>query len=98
MTRTPEGQTPRPDRGRPAAGGSASGGDIAGFAFQFAISVIICAFAGQWLDKKFGTAPWLLMIGMFLGTGLSFFSMYGKLAALQARDDEARAAKRSKPS
>ena len=51
-------------------------------------------YAGQWLDKKLGTAPWLLMIGVFLGAGLSFYSMYRKLMAAQAKDDEARRARR----
>ena len=39
-----------------------------------AFPVILGTFLGQWLDKKFGTEPWL-----FLGTiGLAFIiSMYG---------------------
>ncbi len=39
-----------------------------------AFPVIIATFLGKWLDKKFGTEPWL-----FLGTvGLAFLvSMYG---------------------
>ncbi len=39
-----------------------------------AFPIIIATFLGQWLDKKFGTEPWL-----FLGTvGLAFLiSMYG---------------------
>ena len=45
--------------------------------------------------SKLGTAPWLLIIGVFGGASLSFYSMYRALAAVQARDDAARQAKRT---
>lgn len=71
-----------------------SADEFSGLAFQFAIAVIAFAFFGQWLDKKFGTAPWLLLIGVSSGAGLSFYNMYRKLMAVQARDDAAKAARR----
>jgi F0F1-type ATP synthase assembly protein I len=51
-------------------------------------------YAGQWLDRKLGTAPWMLMLGVFLGAGASFYSMYRKLTAAQRREDAAREAAR----
>lgn len=39
-----------------------------------ALPLIISLFFGKWLDKKFGTEPWLLLIC----SGLAFFlSIYG---------------------
>ena len=76
--------------GKPAhgAGGAGpSGGEFAGLGLQFAIALIGGLYAGQWMDRRLGTAPWFLMIGVFLGAGLSFYSMYRKLMAAQARDD-----------
>lgn len=78
-----------------------SGGDegssasqFAGVGIQFALSILVFLYLGQWLDRKLGTAPWLLIIGVFLGAGGSFYSMYRKITAVQARDDAARKARR----
>ena len=68
--------------------------EFAGVGLQFAVSIIVFLYLGQWLDRKLGTAPWLLIIGMFLGAGASFYSMYRKLMAAQARDEAARKARR----
>ncbi|MEO7180425.1 MAG: AtpZ/AtpI family protein [Gemmatimonadaceae bacterium] len=70
--------------------------DFAGVGLQFAISILVFLYAGQWLDRKLGTAPWLLLIGVFFGAGASFFSMYRKITAAQERDDAARKARRDK--
>jgi F0F1-type ATP synthase assembly protein I len=51
-------------------------------------------YLGQWLDRKLGTAPWLLIVGVFVGAGASFYSMYRKLMAAQAREEAAKQAKR----
>ena len=75
-------------------GGGTSAGEFAGLGLQFAVSIIAFFFVGQWLDGKFGTTPWLLIIGVFLGGGASFYSMYRKLSSAQARDDVARKARR----
>ncbi|MES2177868.1 MAG: AtpZ/AtpI family protein [Gemmatimonadota bacterium] len=71
-------------------------GEYSGVAFQFAISILVFVYAGQWLDRKLDTAPWLLIIGVFFGAGLSFYSMYTKLMAVQARDDAAKAARKDR--
>ena len=93
MTGTPKDPGPNADRARLPATGGTSADEFSGLAFQFAISVIVFAFVGQWADRKLGTAPWLLIIGVFAGAGLSFYNMYRKLLAVQARDDAARAAR-----
>jgi F0F1-type ATP synthase assembly protein I len=76
------------------AGGGTSAGELAGLGLAFAVCAVGGLYLGQWLDRKLGTAPWMLLIGVFLGAGGSFFSMYRKLMAAQARDEAARAAKR----
>ena len=87
MTGSPS--DPRPDAGpaRDTAPAGTSVGEFAGVGIQFAVSIIGSVFLGQWLDRKLGTAPWLLYIGVILGAGLGFYSMYRKLMAAQARDD-----------
>jgi F0F1-type ATP synthase assembly protein I len=87
--------------GPPRAGEADGGSSItqfAGVGLQFALSILVFLYAGQWLDRKLGTAPWLLLVGVFVGGAASFYSMYRKLMAAQARDEAARKARREDPS
>ena len=68
-------------------GSTPSASDLAGFGLQFAGSIILFVFAGQWLDRRLGTAPLFLIIGAFLGAAGSFYSMYRKLMASQKHDE-----------
>jgi F0F1-type ATP synthase assembly protein I len=81
-----------PDRKGDEKGPSA--GEFAGLGLQFVIALLAGLYGGQWLDRRIGTTPWLSIIGMFLGAGLAFYSMYHKLMAAQAREDAARKARR----
>jgi ATP synthase protein I len=56
-----------------------SGADMAGLGIQFAASILLFLYAGKWLDGRLGTAPLFLIVGVFLGAGASFYSMYRKL-------------------
>ena len=94
MTGAPNDQRPGATRVKSDSARDTPADEFGGLAFQFAISVIVFAFLGQWADRRFGTAPWLLLIGVFSGAGLSFYNMYRKLMTMQARDDAARAARR----
>lgn len=73
--------------------GGGSGGSIssmAGLGLQFVGAILLFLWLGMWLDRKLGTAPWLMAIGVFVGAGASFFSMYRKLMAVQRSEDEAK--------
>jgi len=63
-------------------------GAVAGFGLQFALSILLFLFAGQWIDRKLGTAPVFLMVFVFVGAGASFYSFYRKLMGRQRRDGE----------
>jgi ATP synthase protein I len=65
-------------------------GSFAGAGLQFAISLVLFLFIGQWADRKLGTSPAFLIAGVFIGGGGAFYSMYRKLAAAQKADDERR--------
>ncbi len=70
--------------------GGLSGAEFAGVGVQFAASILLFLWVGQWLDKRFGTAPWGLIIGVFTGAGGAFYAMYRKLMAAQRADDARR--------
>lgn len=56
-------------------------GRYAGVGLQFAASIIAFLYAGQWLDRRFGTAPWGVIGGVFLGASAAFYSIYRRLMA-----------------
>ena len=60
-------------------GGGQDPAQLAGIGLQFAMVLVAFLLAGNWLDRRLGTAPWLLMAGVFLGFGLSVFWMYRRL-------------------
>ncbi len=87
------GTDKNPGSGADADGGT-SPGEFAGLGIQFVVAILGGLYAGKWLDRKLGSAPWFLIIGVFLGAGLSFYGMYTKLMKAQAREDAARKARR----
>ncbi|MFN2398832.1 MAG: AtpZ/AtpI family protein [Gemmatimonadaceae bacterium] len=74
--------------------GAPSVATYAGAGLQFAAAIIVFLFLGQWLDRRLGTDPWLMMGGVFLGASAGFYSMYRRLVGTQrgvgADDDVAR--------
>jgi F0F1-type ATP synthase assembly protein I len=57
----------------------------AGAGLQFAVSILVFVYAGQWLDRKFGTDPLWLLVGLFVGAGGSFASFVRRLNAAQSK-------------
>ena len=54
-----------------------------GLGFQLLFSILLFLYVGRWADAKLGTAPWLLVLGVFVGAAAGFYSMYRKLMAHQ---------------
>lgn len=67
-----------PSRGNRDAPSPAS---FAGAGVQFVVSILLFLYVGKWLDARFGTAPWLLMAGVFVGAGAGFYSFYRRIMA-----------------
>ena len=65
-------------------------GSFAGVGLQFAVSIVLFLFLGQWVDRKLGSSPVFLLAGVFLGGGAAFYSMYRRLTSAQKADDERR--------
>lgn len=77
-------------RTQPSPKKGLSGADFAGVGIQFAFAILAFLFAGQWLDKRFGTNGLFTIAGVFIGAGAAFYSMYRKISAAQRQDDEER--------
>ena len=93
------GTGPKPvrsaDRTTPNRGDGVSGGEFAGIGLQFAVVILVFTAVGVWLDRRFGTSPWFLLVFVFAGAGGGFYSMYRKVTAAQRRDAQARADRNS---
>ena len=76
----------------PSADGTAGGsvGRFLGLGVQFVVAILLFLYLGQWLDRRFGTAPWLLLACVFLGAGGSFYGIYRRLMRDLERDEERR--------
>jgi ATP synthase protein I len=66
---------------------------FAGVGLQFALTLLVGLGLGTWLDRKFGTAPVFLYLGVFLGAGAAFYSMYRQLMANLEREEHAKRAR-----
>jgi F0F1-type ATP synthase assembly protein I len=65
----------------------------AGVGLQFAITLLIGLGLGSWADRKFGTSIFVL-VGVFVGAGAAFYSMYRQLMGNLERDEKARRAQK----
>lgn len=61
-----------------------------GIGLQFAGSIVLFLYVGRWVDSRLGSTPWGLILGVFVGAGAAFYSMYRRLMADLRRDEEAR--------
>ena len=55
-----------------------SGSEFAGIGVQFAVTIVVFAFLGVWLDRRLGTSPLFVLVLVFGGAGLGFWSMIRK--------------------
>ena len=89
------GPDPAGSRGnRPEGDGSRGAGAYVGLGLQFALSMLLFLYAGQWVDRKLGTRSVFTIIGVFVGAAAAFYSIYKKLMAAQREDDERQAKNR----
>lgn len=67
-----------------------SAAELAGAGLQFALAIVVFLFVGQWLDRRMGTAPVFLILGVFAGAAGGFYSMYRKLTGAGKGDGSGR--------
>jgi ATP synthase protein I len=42
---------------------------------ELVVSVLGCFLIGQWLDKKLGTSPWLMLLGALFGISVGLYRL-----------------------
>ena len=48
----------------------------------FAAGIVLPTLLGSWIDGRWGTTPWGVMLGVFLGFGLSLAWIYRRLVVV----------------
>ena len=76
---------PTPDPDTTSIGAAAK---YAGLGFQLVGSILLFLYAGRWVDRRIGTEPLFLLLGVFTGLAASIYSMYRSLMADQRREAE----------
>ena len=80
-----------PRRSRWAAGDRGGGAAaMAGAGIQFAVSILLFLYVGQWLDRRLGWTPWGTLLGVFIGAAAGFTSIYRRLMGELRREEEAK--------
>ena len=52
------------------------------------LSVVVGLLGGRWLDGKFGTAPWLMLAGLLMGTFAGFRGLIRVAKESQQKADD----------
>ena len=52
------------------------------------VATVIGLYVGRWLDSRFGTAPWLTAVFLFLGIAAGFRNLYQTARRAQQTMDE----------
>lgn len=68
-------------------------GRYTGFGLTWALSVLFFLLIGYWLDGRWGTLPWLTLLGALIGAAGGFLSLYRGLTAAAAADEREREAR-----
>jgi ATP synthase protein I len=55
---------------------------------QLALSVIVFFFIGRWLDDKFDTSPWLMILGLVVGTAGGFIQFFRTVISLEKEEEK----------
>ena len=56
---------------------------VASLALTLGVLTAAGALLGQYLDRRWGTGPWLTLIGTFIGMAAGFFEMVSVLVRIE---------------
>jgi F0F1-type ATP synthase assembly protein I len=62
-------------------------GPLLGIGATFVASILVCLAGGWWLDRTFGTTPWLTIVGSLLGIVIGFYLLVKTIMATAKGDD-----------
>lgn len=51
-------------------------------------AILLGLYGGWWLDRRLETFPLFMLLGIFLGIGIGFYSLWRELNAIKDRESE----------
>jgi F0F1-type ATP synthase assembly protein I len=52
------------------------------------VAVFLGLYGGWWIDRRLGTFPVFMLLGIFLGIGIGFYSLWSELSELMEKKPE----------
>lgn len=52
------------------------------FGISMVLTILLGVYGGDWLDRRLGTSPVFLLLGIFLGIGAGFYNLWSELSKL----------------
>lgn len=65
-----------------------AGGPLLGAGVQMAAAVVLMFFFGRWLDTKFGTDPWLMIIGIVFGVSGGMYTFIKTVSDVDKEEEK----------
>ena len=65
-------------------------GPFIGLGIQLAAAVVLMFFVGRWFDQKWGTAPWLMVVGLLIGTAAGLYNFIRTVTAIDQKKNQAK--------
>jgi F0F1-type ATP synthase assembly protein I len=60
--------------------------------WQLIGAIVLCTFGGLWLDRRFGTSPWFVIVGALFGVGAGLLVFLRLVLRLERREKTGRGA------
>jgi F0F1-type ATP synthase assembly protein I len=64
-------------------------GLVGGIGFELAVPALLCALVGYYLDKRWGSGPWLTLVGTLVGTAAGLLQLIRAVKRLDNGSDKA---------
>lgn len=58
------------------------------FGISMVLTILLGVYGGDWLDRRLGTSPVFLLLGIFLGIGAGFYNLWSELSKLNEVNKE----------
>ncbi|NLA05143.1 MAG: AtpZ/AtpI family protein [Firmicutes bacterium] len=52
------------------------------FGLTMVLTILLGVYGGLWLDRRLGSTPLFLLLGIFLGVGAGFYNLWSELSKL----------------
>ncbi|MGA2623983.1 MAG: AtpZ/AtpI family protein [Bacteroidota bacterium] len=65
-------------------------GPLFGIGIQLAAAVVMMFFVGRWLDQRWGTTPWMMLVGTMVGAAAGFYQFIKTVNDVNKRESEKR--------